>query len=293
MRRGLGTKAEVPSAGNPERGRQHIMKNPRVNRLLAMGCLVVISSGLPEGCATQSPVKQETRSWMPSSVVVKTVRQIPFGSFELSSVARDGRPPKINVRLAKPGEVSKVWPANLAEGALTGAAIAGVGIGALLLSPMGQGAALGGVIALPMFTVMGHLNSSQRAALIRSLEQSDFSEWLTTQLQSRVSKRFPGEPSNEVEIEVLLLGYGFFSDSFSGEFCFWCDAQVRVVDAGAEVFVENIVWHAMERSEGLPPPRLAPLGEFAKDDGKLARETLIEAAQVLAALIDRHLRGSK
>jgi hypothetical protein len=226
--------------------------------------------------------------------ITRTSHQV----FELKTIIPPGRQPRVEVRLARPGEISKLWPASFFEGMSAGSAIAAAGVGVSLLCPMAQGAAVGGAIVLPAFTALGIMNHRQRSALVRSMDETDFPNKLENLLQSEFARRFPGQVTTSPEVQVLILGYGLFSSGYSlssapdqDEFCFYCDAQIQVKKNGRTLFEDSITWRARERSDDLPPPRLARLSEFAAHDGRLARDTFIEAGEVMAAIIAKRLGG--
>ena len=155
------------------------------------------------------------------------ITQIPHNIFNLKSNIPPGQQPKVEVRLAKPGEISKAWPANFFEGFSIGSAVAAAGIGATLLSPMAQGAAVGGAIILPSLTTLGIMNSRHRSTLVKSMHEVDFPKSLENLLQSEMARQFPGKVTNTLEVQVLILGYGLFSSLGGDELWFHCDARFR------------------------------------------------------------------
>ena len=154
-----------------------------------------------------------------------------------------------------------------------------------MLAPMAQGAALGGALILPTLTTMGIMNRRHRDALVSSMQEVDFSRNVENLLQSELAHQFPGKVSQTLEVQVLILGYGLFSSLGRDELWFHCDAQIQVKKAERVVFEDAVIWQAQQRSDDVPPPRFAKLSEFAGHDGKLARDTFIEAGEVLAAVI--------
>jgi hypothetical protein len=250
--------------------------------------LVLMTIAALSGCAT-GKMNEQTQSWVRSHRDDK-ITQIPHQVFDLKAVVPSGQQPRVEVRLAKPGEISKVWPAGFFEGFSTGSSLAAAGIGATMLMPMAQGAAVGGAILLPALTTMGIINSRHGAVLVKAMEEVDFPKSVETLLQSKLAHQFPGKASNIFEVQVLICGYGLFG-SGGGELWFHCDAQIQVKKAERIIFEDSITWQAQKRSDDVPPPRFAKLSEFAKDDGKLARDTFTEASEVLAAIIARRLGG--
>jgi hypothetical protein len=220
------------------------------------------------------------------------IERIPHQVFDLKSIVPTGQQPRVEVRLAKPGEISKAWPASLFEGLATGSAIAAAGVGVAMLVPMAQSSAVvGGAIVLPSFTALGIMNHRQRSVLVRSMDQADFPSKLTSLLQTEITRRFPGKETNSPEVLVLILGYGLLGPAEQEELCFYCDARLLVQKAGKILFEDPIIWHAQKRSDDLPPPRFARLSQFAERDGKLARDTFMEASEVMAAIIAKRLGG--
>ena len=250
--------------------------------------IVLLTMAALSGCAT-GKMNEQTQSWVRSHRDDK-ITKIPHQVFDLKSIVPSGQQPKVEVCLAKPGEISKVWPAGFFDGFSTGSSLAAAGIGATMLMPMAQGAAVGGAILLPGFTFMGIKNSRQGSVLVKAMEEVDFPKSVEKLLQSKLSRQFPGKVSNNLEVQVLILGYGLFG-SGGDELWFHCDAQIQVKKAERIIFEDSITWQAQKRSDDVPPPRFAKLSEFAKDDGKLARDTFNEASEVLAAIIIKRMGG--
>jgi hypothetical protein len=250
--------------------------------------LVLMTMTALSGCAS-GKINEQTQSLVRGSLNDK-ITQIPHKTFDLKSILPPGQQPRVEVRLAKPGEISKVWPAGFFEGFSTGSALAAAGIGATLLAPMAQGAAVGAPIFLAGFTIMGIRNNRYGSELVKSMQEVDFPKSVEKLLQSKLSHQFPGKVSHNVEVQALIMGYGLFNMG-GHELWFHCDAQIQVKKAERIIFEDSITWQAQKRSDDVPPPRFAKLSEFAKDDGKLARDTFTEASEVLAAIIARRLGG--
>lgn len=218
------------------------------------------------------------------------IERIPHQVFDLKSILPPGRQPRVEVRLAKPGEISKAWPASLFEGLGTGLPIAAAGVGVAMLCPMAQGGVLSPIL-IPTLAAWGAINHRHRSALVKSMDQMDFPKKLENLLLSEITRRFPGKETNSPEILVLILGYGLLGPPEQEELCFYCDARLLVQKADKILFEDSIIWHAQQRSDDLPPPRFARLSQFAERDGKLARDTFMEASEVMAAIIAKRLGG--
>lgn len=218
------------------------------------------------------------------------IDRIPHQVFDLQSIVPPGRQPQVEVRLAKPGEISKAWPASLFEGLATGLPIAAAGVGVAMLCPMAQGGALSPIL-IPTLAAWGAINHRQRSVLVKSMDQMDFPKKLENLLLSEIARRFPGKETNSPEVLVLILGYGLLGPAEQEELCFYCDARLLVQKDGKILFEDPIIWHAQKRSDDLPPPRFSRLPQFAERDGKLARDTFMEASEVMAAIIAKRLGG--
>ena len=227
------------------------------------------------------------------------IQHVPLRTYPLAERTRGGAPPAVVARFATAGEVSTPWPASALSGASQGGALAAIGIATVAVNPMAQAAAVGGIIALPALTALGIAHGSDRSTLLEAVAESDLPAHLQTKLAERIASvrtevsasaqgPAPARPA-ATTVEVVLPGFGFVGLSGSETLWFHCDAEVRVTEDGREVFRETIWWRANRRSEGVPPPRYETLSEWAADDARDARETLTEAADVLAALIAREL----
>lgn len=244
--------------------------------------LFVAVAGLSSaGCTTTSRntlIESRVLSLEPASNVVQYE---PFKRYDLVAIVNTHQQPSIEVSCAKGEEISQQYP----ETGLQGLAV-GLGVGILLAFPTaGQSLAL-----IPAITISGILNSSHRNAVLRAFQETDFPKRLGDFLRTKLSVQYGGEPSSEIKVQVLIDKYGIWGND-SALLWFYCDAEFQVVQSGTVVFSDKLVWRALRRNSDLPPPRYASLDDYAQHEGRLVREVLTEAAEVLAAVVAKRLRG--
>jgi len=197
----------------------------------------------------------------------------------------------IEVRLARAPEVAQVWPNSVFEGLGAGAGLTAVGAGVTLLNPLAGAAVVGGVILTPALAIMGVMNASTRKAIITALQEVDFPRRLQDAIQSRLAASATGRTDHTMKLEVLVQGYGFFDGGGPEglDYCFSFDGELTVTAADGVLYQERVFMEPYKRSLDVPPPRCTRFDKFGEDDGRLGRETLEEASEVMAAVIVRRL----
>ena len=75
--------------------------------------------------------------------------------------------------------------------------------------------------------------------------------------------------------------------------CFTFTGSISVTSSRETEYSDGVYWEPYRRSEDLPPPQCADLYTFATEDGRLTRDTIAEAAEVLAAAVAKRLRGNQ
>jgi hypothetical protein len=241
--------------------------------------------------------------------VQKPIERIPCKTIELP-IAEGSGISKIEVRLAKESEISKVWPNTLFEGFMEGGASLFTGIGCVIMNPMlGQAAAVGGIILFPGLTVMGAINASDRSAIVTAFKEVD----LPKRLQETIDRRLHSDPVLKPErtylLEIVILGYGLLSETKDDRrssglhpktppegveiLCFNFDAEVNLKDSNGIVYQDRITLERYRRSIDAPPPTCTSLNQFAAADAKLTKKTLEEASEVIAAIVVKRLRGTQ
>jgi len=242
----------------------------------------ILAWTVASGCATE-PRKSDERP--------VAIERVPYQTFEGTT---DMRPAfaHIEVRLAQAPEVAHVWPNSFFEG-LRGAALpAALGLTVGLLAPPIGAHILFGAILMPF---VGAENANTERAIARALQEVDLPKRLQDALQSRLAGGSAGRPDDTMKLAILVLGYGFFNPGgLEGSLiCFSFDGDVQVTAADQVIYQERVYMEPYRRSLDVPPPRCATLDAFGKDDGKLTRETLEDASDVMAAVIAGRLRANR
>jgi hypothetical protein len=224
---------------------------------------------------------------------------VPAQAFDLTALLTGNNRPSIDVQLAKPGEVSKVYPENSGQGALH-YLIAGIILvpAAMLLEPAtyfmpltDSAIVAAGAVTIFMIygAVKGGRNNNAQPIAIRAFEETNFPAQIQYILEKNLTSRFPGQPDGITEIKFLILDYGFNTKG-SNNLEFHFEADIQLKHAGELVFQDLIFWSSQKRSEDVPPPKSASLYELAQDDGKLMRTMLEEYSEVVAAIVLKRLK---
>lgn len=243
----------------------------------------VLSMTVTLGCASE-PRKSAANPF--------AIERVPYPAFDVSAMKGSGFA-HVEVRFARAPEVSHVWPNSLFEGLGAGAGLTAAGVGVTLLNPFAGGAVVGGVLVTPIWVTLGIMNENARTSITTALREVDFPNRLQGAIQSRLAKGSSGGPDSHVKLEILILGYGLLrAGSREDWFCFSFDGEVKVTAADQVLYQDRVLMEPYRRSLDVPPPRCASLYEFGEDNGKVARETLVDASEVLAAVILRRV-GAK
>ena len=249
----------------------------KTSRTIPIAAAVMAMGALIAGCASSGPAEAQ----------VTPVQGMTWVPIQVAPVQPDAMP-AIEVRLAKPGEVTAAWP-NTAQGFAAGAGMSVIALGASLVDPLLAGA----VAAWPVMTISGISNDVNRSVLLKALKDAD----LPRQIEQRTARRFSrrldsSSASHSWKVEVLLLGYGFLAPAGQWEYSLSVDAKVRLIKDGALVYEDTIYLEPARRSRDAPIPQIRPLDRFAAHDAELANDALLETAEVIAAMISARLTGA-
>ncbi len=89
------------------------------------------------GCSLGEIKNRPTAGTLGRSPGNAEITRTPHQVFDLKTIIPPGQQPQVEVRLARPGEISKLWPASFFEGMSAGSAIAAAGVGVSLLCSHG------------------------------------------------------------------------------------------------------------------------------------------------------------
>jgi hypothetical protein len=140
----------------------------------------------------------------------------------------------------------------------------------------------------PVLVVEGALNASQRDGVMRAIEAADFPSRLGRALERRLGT------DAGTRVSVVIQRYGFVEAGGKGAgYCFAREASVEATAGERVLLRETVEMTETSRSAGVPPPECAPLAEIGADDGRVARRILGDAAEIMAAVIVRHVEGRR
>lgn len=150
----------------------------------------------------------------------------------------------------------------------------------------------------------GAVKSKIEEELLKSLKEVKFPEILQRSIARRSQEQLEDGGERTPGLEVVIHRYGFTSGpdgvvyvrpKFRSvqRFCSVIQADIILKSANQVLYKDRIFWEPFKRSMDVPPPQCELPADFAAQEGKLARQTFEEAAQVLAAVILRRLRGTE
>lgn len=144
----------------------------------------------------------------------------------------------------------------------------------------------GAVFIAPLAVTIGVMEKRQRETIQRVLQERSLIERVDEGMQrwkQAAAQPEPGTPT----LEVVILGYGLTRDPV----CLFADVALRLTVDGRGVFEDMIYIEPFVRSADAPPPVCRTVEAFAKDDGRLIRNGLIEYGQVIPAIVIRRTRA--
>ena len=265
---------------------------------LALSACVAVDTGLRDQAFADD---QE-----PQTEEVDAGSEMPLEkSLASSDESRDGTKPRefagldtlrqgpiySEVRVAQPAELKKL-------GLITSDEAMAFVVGGSLLIAGGFGAA-----ALPLLlahlAVHGYLlawvpagkalEGHRRAMIAESLAEVDFPSLTQTALRHRLkAEAAVSEETTERRVRVVVLGYGFMGDQ-GEKACSFLHAQIRLDLPGHDTQEDEVFIEPYRRSDDAPPAYCTRAKRLFANNSELARRTLTESAEILAAIIARRL----
>lgn len=217
-----------------------------------------------------------------TAIEVREIERIPHRIFDPSSIDRLGVP-DVKVRLAADVELAEV----VIEGGNMG------------FIPPDPGSL---AIAIGVSLVLEHVASRKAAAIKNQLEKAlkeiDLPNKLQESIERRLKERAGEKGKGTPRLEIVIQRYGFVigpdgldrSLNHHQRFCPVIHADITLEASDQLVYKDRIFWEPYKRSTDVPPPQCASPSVFAAQEGKLARQTLEEATEVLAAVIVARLK---
>lgn len=139
----------------------------------------------------------------------------------------------------------------------------------------------------------------ERTSTLEALDKIDFPNSfpnrLRASIEARLKKSFPENGVVHPHLEVVIQRYGFaigpdLIPDKPETVCPLISAYIQLRISDQVRFKDRIFWEPYRRSIDIPPPQCASPADFAAQGGKLARQTLKEATEVLAAVVVRRLK---
>jgi len=250
-----------------------------------LSCLVALLPILALlGCAAsgEPPPKPPTR------VIHLPVTRVDFLALP------DAQMPALDVRALTLEELKNERSSEALVGATMEVGTIGVGLfEGLVLGAAGAGSVVaGGIFILPFAVVVGAIDDTNHAAVASAIAEADFPARLERAIAARFARSTLAPPAPgpaRYVLEARIAGFGFAVPETMFETCFAADVRYRLREDARTIAEGAVVWSAWQRSEDVPPPDCALLDDFAADAAARARRTLVEAPEVLAAVIVRRL----
>ena len=203
----------------------------------------------------------------------------------------------VAVSVLGPGDVAKPKLHSAGQGfreagKITGLMAAVGGVATLATGPVGASAGATGVgIALllsPVLIVEGAMNGAQRDSILRAMEAADFPARLKRALQRRLAADVG------LRLEVAVQRYGFVNDGRGGSrLCFDASVMVNAAEGQRVVLQEDVVMGEGVRTADVPPPECGMLADIGRADGRVASRVVMDSAEILAAVIVKHVRAAR
>lgn len=133
------------------------------------------------------------------------------------------------------------------------------------------------------------LERHRQSLIAESVAKVDFPRLTQMALRRRLkaAEAVPDE-TTERRVEVVILGYGF--SGHQGEnACSFLHALIRLDLPGHDTQEDQIFIEPFRRSDDAPPAYCTLEKKLFANDGELARKTLTESAEILAAIVARRL----
>ena len=99
-------------------------------------------------------------------------------------------------------------------------------------------------------------------------------------------------PGAERQVEVVVLSYGFAWET-SDSACSFLQAQIRLTIPDHATQEDWVYIEPSRRSDDAPPAYCTYTNKLFANDSELARQTLSESAEILAAIVAHRLEGSR
>ncbi len=253
--------------------------------------LLVAISVFFAGCAgkkTEPETKLHTPEMMQHASSSKKIKKVPHRILNEPARAFNAKP-VITVRVATDSELSSV-PGIWQGKEVAGFSVLGVGsLGLGLIAPPLYASALvvGGILLVAMPSSAGAFEGIQRKKIERVLKTVDFSK-LTHDAVIDLLGEKKESTQDDPRLTILILVYGF-TQKFADIICFSVDAQVDLHFNGEEIYKDFIYIEPYLRSADAPPPHCATVGEFAENQGALAKQTIDDFSVILANIVAHRL----
>ena len=152
------------------------------------------------------------------------------------------------------------------------------------------GAAATGVAAGEAWSIDSFLGGS-RAKVFREVVSSvDMKAHLKGSLERFLKVRdMPAEDAKGM-MEVIITGYGFQTSREHNEACCFIDVHTLLREPDRDQITDRVFIGQGAEGDDLPPPHCTDLKRFLENDGSLARQAMIESAEIAAGVISHRLQ---
>jgi hypothetical protein len=181
----------------------------------------------------------------------------------------------------------------------TGAAVSAIGAGALALGLMApplfaSTLVVGGILLLPLGSYVYRHEKKVQNTIHLALINAHFTQAVDEATKRRLKRAFPQEDVPKLNVEVVIETFGV-EPAYKNQNCFVIAAVMKICGGDDDLKEYRLVITPWERSPDAPPPYCATLEQFARDEGRLVKDTLAEYSELLAVMaIDRiRERGKK
>jgi hypothetical protein len=157
------------------------------------------------------------------------------------------------------------------------------------LANTGAGAAATGVATGEAWSMDSLLGGSRARILKEVVTSVDLVASIRGALARFLRVREMSAEEAKGELEVAIMGYGFQTSREANEACSFIDIHTLLRMPDSEQQEERVLLGQGAAGDDIPPPYCTGLKRFLENDGSLARQAMIESAEIAAAVIEHRL----
>lgn len=153
----------------------------------------------------------------------------------------------------------------------------------------GTGAAAAGVATGEAWSLDSLLGGARAGILKKAVASVDLVDSLRDSLDRFLGVKDMAAEETKGELEVVITGYGFQTSKEANEACCFLDVHTLLRLPDGEEKEDGVFLGQGAVGDDIPPPYCTGLTRFLENGGSLARQAMIESAEIAAAVIEHRL----